>query len=131
VPVTERFVIRPEDVGYEPVDDEMLVIDFVSSDYYLLNASGAAVWRALADAPRTVDELAMAFGGLDPASRPDDVRRDLESFLAALTGDGLLARTDDDRDGEVDAAIPELASPYVVPRFEKFGTLERLMLAGE
>jgi hypothetical protein len=127
--VAERYVIRADDVGYEPVDDEMLVIDFVSSDYYLLNGSGAAVWRSLATTPRTVDEIAVAFAAADHAAR-EGIRDDLGPFLAALAADGLLVRTDDDAAGDA-AEVPALAAPYVVPRFEKFGTLERLMLAGE
>ena len=126
--MAERYVIRHDDVGYEPVDDEMLVIDFVSSDYYLLNGSGAAVWRSLATAPRTVDEIAVAFAAGDDAAR-EGIHGDLSSFLAALAADGLLVRTDDAAADTTE--VPALAAPYVVPRFEKFGTLERLMLAGE
>jgi hypothetical protein len=134
--VPERFVIRPDDLGYEPVDDEMLVIDFVSSDYFLLNATGAAVWRALAAAPRTVDEVAAAFAAGDDATR-DAMCRDLDPFVGGLAAAGLLVRADgtaDDGngdDGGASAPVPDLVSPYVVPRFERFGTLERLMLAGE
>jgi hypothetical protein len=127
--VPERFVIRPDDLGYEPVDDEMLVIDFVSSDYYLLNGSGAAVWRSLATTPRTTDEIATAFAAGDDTARAA-IRDDLDGFLSALADNGLLVRADGDAAAN-DDVVPALAAPYVVPRFEKFGTLERLMLAGE
>ena len=131
----ERFVIRPDDVGYEPVDDEMLVIDFVTSDYYLINATGAAVWRALAVAPRTADEVAAAFAGPEGGEHTA-IRNDVDAFFAALAADRLLvttSETEPEAETEADAAdaVPALATPYVVPRFEKFGTLERLMLAGE
>ncbi len=125
--MAERFEIRPEDVGFEPVDDEILVIDFVTSDYYVLNATGAAVWRALVNGPRTAAEIADAFAGPDEEAK-ETIRRDLDAFLDALAADRLIVRTDDARDG---LAPPELRTPYVVPRFEKFGTLERLMIAGE
>jgi hypothetical protein len=126
--VAERFVIRPDELGYEPVDDEMLVIDFATSDYYLLNDSGAAVWRALTE-PRTADEVADAFAGVAPDARAA-IRDDVDGFLAALAADGLVVRTADDAES-ADAPVPALTAPYVVPRFEKYGTLERLMLAGE
>jgi hypothetical protein len=125
--VAERFVIRPDDVGYEPVDDEMLVIDFVTSDYFLLNASGAAAWKALA-VPRTTAEIAAAFSGSDGDAR-DGIVRDLDAFCTALAADGLLVPVDDAPPGTSD--VEPIGTPYVVPRFEKFGTLERLMLAGE
>ena len=123
--MAERFVVRANDLGFEPVDDEMLVIDFITSDYYILNVTGSAVWNALAK-PRTADELAAAYGS--DADARDAIRNDLDSFLAALVADGLVVATDDGGDG---MAVPSLESAYVVPRFEKFGTLERLMLAGE
>jgi hypothetical protein len=125
--VTERFAIRSDDIGFEPVDDELLVIDFVTSDYYVLNATAAAAWRALANSPRSADELAHAFSGSDDDARAA-MRRDLEAFLTALAADGLVVATDAGGDA---GKAPELATPYVVPRFEKFGTLERLMIAGE
>ena len=112
--MSQRFGIRPQDVGFEPVDDEMLLIDFVSSDYYLLNGTAAIVWAAIAEAPHSAGELARRLPGVN------------ESSLAA---DGLVLATDDDT-GPPTAAL-EMTGDYVVPRFEKFGTLERLMLAGE
>ena len=125
--MAERFVIRPDDVGYEPVDDEMLVIDFVTSDYFLLNATGAAAWKALAE-PRTTAEIAAAFTGADGDAH-EGIERDLDAFCSALAADGLLVPADDATPGA--SAVAPIGAPYVVPRFEKFGTLERLMLAGE
>ena len=126
--MAERFVIRPDDLGYEPVDDEMLVIDFVTSDYFLLNATGAAAWNALAE-PRTTAEIAAAFAGADDGAR-EEIVRDLDAFCSALADDGLLVPADD-ATSDASAGVAALGAPYVVPRFEKFGTLERLMLAGE
>ena len=125
--MAERFVIRPDDVGYEPVDDEMLVIDFVTSDYFLLNATGAAAWEAFA-VPRTTAEIAAAFTDTDGDVR-DGIERDLDAFCSALAADGLLVPAADPAPDAPDVA--PIDAPYVVPRFEKFGTLERLMLAGE
>jgi hypothetical protein len=127
-PVAERFVIRSDDLGYEPVDDEMLVIDFVTSDYFLLNATGAAAWRAFAE-PRTTSEIAAAFAGTDGDAR-DAIAHDLDAFCSSLAADGLLVRVDDATPDPA-ADVIGLAAPYVVPRYERFGTLERLMLAGE
>jgi hypothetical protein len=125
--VAERFVIRPDDVGYEPVDDEMLVIDFVTSDYFLLNATGAAAWTLLAE-PRTTAEIAAAFTGADGDAR-EGIVRDLDAFCSALAADGLLVAVVDAPPGA--SGVTPIGAPYVVPRYERFGTLERLMLAGE
>ena len=65
----------------------------------------------------------------DPTRRPR--RPSVATSTRSSThcaADRLIVRTDKARDG---VAPAELRTPYVVPRFEKFGTLERLMIAGE
>jgi hypothetical protein len=126
--VDERLVIRPHDISFEPVDEEMLIIDFVTSDYYLLNATAATVWAAIATSPRSADELAAALATAHGCAI-DDVRHDVDGLLQGLAADGLVVSSN--ADGAADDVEISAVGAYVVPRFEKFGTLERLMLAGE
>ena len=124
----ERFTVRSTDLGSEMVDDELLIIDFVTNRYYCLNATASTVWDLISATPRSVDEvaarLAAAYG-----CPIDDVHRDADDLLRALVDEGLLVRTNDQTDTPIDDLA--VSAPYVVPRFEKFGTLDQLMLAGE
>jgi hypothetical protein len=54
----------------------------------------------------------------------------VEKLLANLVEEGLLEKSSSGADGMPVAGL-EATGSYVVPRFDKFGTLEQLMLAGE
>ena len=103
-------------------------IDFVTNHYYCLNPTASNIWSSIEVVPASIDELAEWTGAT--YSRPvDEVRGDVAELVAALVDEGLLVRS------EADADAPAAPLPagviYVVPRFEKFGTLDQLMLAGE
>jgi Coenzyme PQQ synthesis protein D (PqqD) len=124
----ERFTVRSDDLGVEPIDDEMLVIDFVTNHYYCLNSTAATIWSMLAVAPGSIDEIADRVAG--SYDRPvGDLRDDVEVLVVALADEGLLTTPAE----PVDAPIvePAVGGGWIVPRFEKFGTLDQLMLAGE
>jgi hypothetical protein len=124
----ERFTVRRDDLGSESVDDELLVIDFVTNHYYCLNPTASTIWSTLDVVPSSIDELAEWTGAT--YSRPaDEVRRDVAELVTALVDEGLLVTSQATADAP--AAPPGTGGDYVVPRFEKFGTLDQLMLAGE
>jgi hypothetical protein len=125
--MAEVFAARA-DAAWELVDDEAVVINFVTRHYYCLSPSATVVWSQLTNGPQTVELLSAALG--DAYSRtPADVHDDVVELLAGLVAEGLV-------DGPVDgvaapAAAVEAATGYVAPRFDKFGTLEQLIVAGE
>jgi hypothetical protein len=124
----ERFTVRSDDLGVESIDDDMLVIDFATNHYYCLNATAATIWSMLAAAPGSIDEIAARVAG--SYDRPiGDLRLDVEALVVALADEGLLTTRDEAAAGPVEET--EVASSWIVPRFEKFGTLDQLMLAGE
>jgi hypothetical protein len=124
----ERFTVRSDDLGVEPIDDEMLVIDFATNHYYCLNSTAATIWSMLAAGAGSIDEIADRVA--DSYDRPiGDLRDDVEVLVVALADEGLLTtRTETAAAPIID---PEVGGGWIVPRFEKFGTLDQLMLAGE
>lgn len=72
-----------------PLDDDLVLYDDRDGRSYVLNRTGAAVWR-LCDGEATVDDLvasiAREYG--EPTER---VRPDVEALLAELREAGLLA----------------------------------------
>ena len=125
----ETYSARPDRTGSELVDDEAVVIDFETNHYYCLNPTATVVWSLLTAGPRTVEDVARALGaGYDRSLA--EVRDDVERLLANLVEEGLLEKSGSGADGMPVAGL-EATGSYVVPRFDKFGTLEQLMLAGE
>lgn len=86
-----KFVARV-DVAASPLGEEMALLDLETGDYFTLNETGAFLWRTL-ESPQSRDELLLALLGEfdgDPATMGGE----LDSYLAGLTGAGLLATVD-------------------------------------
>jgi hypothetical protein len=127
-----RYAVRRDRTGSEHVDAEVVVISFETGHYYCLNSTATLVWSLLGSGSRGADEVGGALAGL--YERPSEpVRADVRELLAALEGEGLLESLHDSSGATVEAepAVARPPGPYVKPAFEKFGTLEQLMLAGE
>lgn len=61
--------------------------------YYALNATGVAAWNALASGQaEDAGDVARAIGERFAGADPDAVRRDVETLLAELAEEGLLAK---------------------------------------
>lgn len=74
--MSRHLTVRPEDLSWRRVDDEVVVLDLRSSRYLSLNGSGALLWEALADG---ADEDALAAAlvaefGIDRARAEQDTR---------------------------------------------------------
>lgn len=124
----ERYSTRPGRTGSELVDDEAVIVDFETNHYYCLNPPATVVWSLLSAGPHAAEDVARAIAV--HYGRPlDDVRSDVGELLVGLLEEGLVERSD----GDAAAQTVDLGagSSYVAPRFDKFGTLEQLMLAGE
>ncbi len=121
------YAARP-DAAWELVDDEAIVINFETRHYYCLNQTATAVWSLLTAAPQTAETMSAALGPAYGLSA-SDVHADVAEVLAGLVSEGLVEPSDD---ASASPKAGDLAGgAYVAPRFDKFGTLEQLIVAGE
>lgn len=69
-------------IAWRKVDDEVILLDLTSSDYYTINGTGSMLWEALAGG-KSVEQ---SIGDLcrDFSAEPDVVRKDLAAFLKGL-----------------------------------------------
>jgi hypothetical protein len=75
-------------VEWREVEGEVIAVDVRTSEYLAINATGAALWRALeggATRGELTDRLVECFD-----VEPDAAARDVAGFLAALEERGLL-----------------------------------------
>jgi hypothetical protein len=87
--MTDLFVARGERLAARKVAGEMIVLSAEDSSLYVLNGAGLQVWLA-ADGRRTlsaiVDEVICREYEIDR----ETAIRDLEAFVTALAGHGIL-----------------------------------------
>jgi hypothetical protein len=81
--------IRPDDVTWRSVGDEVIVLDMRTWEYMGLNGSGATLWPALVEGatPAALGDLLMETYGIDRGT----AGRDVEAFLTSLRESQLLA----------------------------------------
>jgi hypothetical protein len=81
--------LRESDLSWQEIDDEIVVLDSANSEYLQLNATGAMLWRWLAegaDQAHLVTALTETFG-IDRVTAEHDVM----TFLGELDAKGLLS----------------------------------------
>jgi len=82
-------VAVPEDVLWQQVEDQVILLDLRSNEYHALNDSGSRMWMLLvdsADVSAALDRLCATYDA-DPAL----LERDLAEFIGKLAANGLLA----------------------------------------
>jgi hypothetical protein len=82
-----------EDVLYQPVEDELVLLSMKTQEYYGLDSMGARMWHLLVehgDIEVVADRICEEFD----ADR-GQVVRDIESMVQDLCAAGLLKRSED------------------------------------
>ena len=82
--------LRVEGLTWQRIDDDIVVLDLDGSSYLKLNASGAALWEALADGCDHDGLVSLLVERYEIASA--DADRDVRAFIANLEAADLLAR---------------------------------------
>jgi hypothetical protein len=84
--VVEHLVPVPRpDLLVHPLDDELVILDPLTSQSFILNATGRAIW-ALCDGVRTVSDITAEFAdqvGITPDQASIDVREWLDRCMRA------------------------------------------------
>ena len=86
---TRRLVLRPNDLTWRSVGDEVVVLDLGASAYFTLNGSAATLWPALVEGT-TVPDLELLLRttyDIDEQTAAADVA----AFVADLSKQGMLA----------------------------------------
>lgn len=80
--------LRADDLAWENVDDEIIVLDSRASRYYRLNGSGALLWTMLDDGASRADMVSKL---LRTYSIDEDVAtNDVDTFIADLERQKLV-----------------------------------------
>jgi hypothetical protein len=77
-----------EDVVWRDLDDEVVILDVVSNQYFGLSGAGSMMWRLLTE-NRTLDQIVVLVQEEFDADAKQ-LRTDLEALVKDLEGRGLL-----------------------------------------
>jgi PqqD family protein of HPr-rel-A system len=81
---------REENLPFQRMDEETIVVDPRAREVHLLNETGARIWELLETAA-SVDELCEALAEEYEGASPEALRGDVEAFLTDLGSKGLVA----------------------------------------
>ncbi len=73
-----------------PIDDEIVVMQLDSGDFFSLSGSARAIWEAI-DGTRDEAGLCTALTDEFPEAPKSELASDVASFIARLRASGLLA----------------------------------------
>lgn len=80
-PVGQQLAVRAEDLAWNEVDDQVVVLDTTTSTYHAVSGAGVALWPLLVEGTTRADLLERLTSTFDvPAER---AAADLEAFLAS------------------------------------------------
>jgi Coenzyme PQQ synthesis protein D (PqqD) len=81
--------LNSEAVSWREVDSEVIALDHESSSYLATNATGALLWKSLAQGTSREALVALLVADYDVEER--HARADVDAFLECLAAQGLLA----------------------------------------
>jgi hypothetical protein len=81
--------LNPDAVSWREIDGEVIALGHESSEYLATNATGALLWKSLAEGTSREELVALLLAQFDV----DEGRAgsDVDAFLASVTAQGLLA----------------------------------------
>lgn len=89
--MTEPLTKDPTAFAETRIDDEIVVMNLSSGDFFSLQGTGAAIWDLIDGNRNRAAVLAALTRDYDPGDA--DLAGDLDAFIAELRGSGLLAQS--------------------------------------
>jgi hypothetical protein len=124
-----RFRVNSPPVVLETVDEETIIVNLDSGNYYDLNHSGGRVLGALADGAdvdTAIDALAAAY-----EVRRDEVEAPVRTLVEALGAEGIIGESENgggNGNGAGLVAAEPATRPYEHPALGKYTDMQELLL---
>lgn len=125
-----RFRINTPQIAHEAIDEEVIIVDFESGNYFSLEGAGALIWTALA--------AGVDFGAIlqQVEARYDcsgaDVAAMMASFLAELLDQGLVTPERGVGDAiprpKLNGVSASSRPPFSTPVLHRYTDMQELLL---
>lgn len=84
----EKIVDVPDEVVFQSVGNEIILLNMKTGSYYSLNPVGSRIWELLVEEKCTMDAFKSMSEEYDVD--PEDLQRDILSLVQELRANGLL-----------------------------------------
>jgi len=127
-----RYKINSPDVIYENVDNEVLIIEFNTGNYYSTNNSGAEIWELLA-AGAPVGEIIQKIG-TKYSDGNGDIKTAVDQFFNELLDENLISPVKIEP-GDTEGHAAEIGTStrseqlvFEAPVLQKYSDMQELLL---
>ena len=123
------YRVKTSDIVHEQIDDEVIIINMNTGNYYSLRGSGSAIWQDLilgADTNRLQSSLERAYHDADGS-----IAESVDALLSQLLKEEIVEHLDDSlSDSAEEPAAPKVGNKplFEAPGFEKFSDVQELLL---
>jgi Coenzyme PQQ synthesis protein D (PqqD) len=123
-----RFRIKNPQVIHETVDEEVVVVNLETGNYYSLVGSGQRIWAAV-EREESVSEVVAGIHAAYEASE-HQLEETVQAFLDTLEGEGLIVswEASGPTATEDPPAPTRRREPFMAPRLERFTDMQELIL---
>lgn len=110
------YQIEQKAIVHETIDEEVVIINFASGNYYSLTGVGAFVWNILNHGPSSIENIIYAV--MDSCDIQEEfIKSDINSFFSELIREGLVKKLDLDSTSSLQRA-EAIKKSYQTPVLE-------------
>lgn len=125
-----RYRVNQSKIIFEAFEDEMVLINLDSGNYYSFSGSGAFIWDLLA-AGNSVTEIVQRLRE-HFSSDGAEIESGVASFVENVVSEGLVLPRDGENAGnegaKTEAASPLKGDRFEPPQLQKFSDMQELLL---
>jgi hypothetical protein len=120
--------VNTPNVMHEVIDGEVIIIDLASGSYYSVRGTGADVWQLIGQSAGISTHALAAALSERYATPAAEIETSLQSFVAQLGEEGLVAETAPAVNGTTPASSASNGPAFTAPQLEKYTDLQDLVL---
>lgn len=126
--MNDRYHINKPDVILESFDDEVVIVNLGSGNYYSIDALGAEIWGMLQKGSTANEITAQLSREYDSAV--ENIEAGVAEFIGILRSEALIV-TDpaaSSTEAAMDGAVVETRRPFAPPVLHKYTDMQELLL---
>ena len=123
----DRYRIMDSKVECETIEDEVIIIQFDTGNYYTLSGTGAFVWQSFDRRPTQGELLALIAAHYETEAHTQ-VSEEIGAFLDELVRENLIEWAASEAPNRSSVEWAENRQPYKAPVLERYSDMQALLV---